>query len=240
LTQSPAVSASAIKTAISTSCCTAPHTSPVYPPICRFASSFKAGERSRDEHADDPASQPCGWNGDDESRDERDFVCGSRRDTGRGGHSVNACRRHAGHQGDHAVSRQRARGNERGRRIESPCIEYLVERREPQDHREKQRQDAEGADAAVAHDGELSLLVSPAPKTVGRVGKPILMQRAGHNDECSDREGGGEQGRKAYRCADHEHDGTGGPDDRSGDGECARGAAEIELFGRAAHYRQPR
>ena len=44
---------------------------------------------------------------------------------------------------------------------------------------EHERDNAVGAMSAVAHDRQLALAVTAAAEPVGRVGEPVLMQRAG-------------------------------------------------------------
>ena len=102
--------------------------------------------------------------------------------------------------------RQRRRAGERSdqyqakRRAPEPAVERRGQRADAQDERERDRDCAIGADAAVAHDLELPRSRRAAAETIGDVGEPVLVQRAGRDDERGCREaprGGAGAGRAA-------------------------------------------
>ena len=116
-------------------------------------------------------------------------------------------REHAAGQGPGAVAeavgagrRQPCQGQEaeaaRGRasrhqgRARQPGAAARAERRQagrPQQQRQAERERPIGADAAVAHDGELALAGAPAAEAVGRVGEPVLVQPAAGQHRRGDR-----------------------------------------------------
>ena len=99
---------------------------------------------------------------------------------------------------------------------------------DPEDERQDEGDGAVGADAAVAHDGELALPGRAAAKAVGDVGEPILVQRAGRGDERGDGERRADEGRQAERLGRREREDAGEADDRAGDRRGPGDAIEVE------------
>lgn len=117
------------------------------------------------------------------------------------------------------MPRQDGRGDEgaRGSCEVEDC--ECRERFSAQHHRADERQHAEGADAAVVHDGELGVQRRSAPQPVGRVGETVLVEGAGEGDQGQDGDEGGKPRRQVEGGGEPQDDGGREPDDGSDDGK---------------------
>ena len=151
--------------------------------------------------------------------------------------AVGARRIEQGEGGERARPGDRRRERQRARRLSEPVPESRRQRPDPEDQRQDEGDGAVGADAAVAHDGELPLPGRAAAKTVGDVGEAVLVQRAGRGDHRGDRQRRADQRRQAERLGRREREDAGDPDDRAGDRGGPGDAIEVET--RVGRRRQP-
>ena len=103
---------------------------------------------------------------------------------------------------------------------------------------EHQRDDAVSAMRAVAHDRELALAIPAAAEPVGRVGEPVLVQRAGRGDAGGDREQRGRPDRQAEQPGDKKRDGAQRADAASDQRESPAGSGDRAGLGRLRRERK--
>ena len=148
--------------------------------------------------------------------------------SGGGARAVGARRIEQGKGGERARSGDHGGKRQRAGRLAKPVPESRRQRADPEDERQGEDDGAIGADAAVAHDGELALPGRAAAKAVGDVSEPVLVQRAGRGDQRADRQRPADERRQAKRLGRCEHEDAGEPDDRAGDRDGPGDAIEVE------------
>ena len=126
----------------------------------------------------------------------------------------------------------------RGRGPENPCASAAESAAIRIDEREDERHRAEGADAAVAHDGELLLPGRAAAEAVGDVGEPVLVQRAGRGDERRGRKRRGDERGQAEARRRPERDRADEAHDRARERRSPGEAVEVEARLRRRRQRQ--
>ena len=130
--------------------------------------------------------------------------------------------------------RQRGCAGERGDqdqaegRAPEPAVERRGQRADAQDERKRERDRAVGADAAVAHDLELHRPRRAAAETVGDIGEPVLMQRAGQGDERRRRQRSAKEQGQAEQRRQREDERADETDSGAGDRRRPGDAAQVE------------
>src|SRR4051794_13127143 len=82
------------------------------------------------------------------------------------------------------------------------------DRSRTQSKAEHERDNAISAMSTVAHDRQFALAIAAAAESVGRVGEPVLMQRAGHRKTGGNREQRSRADREAEQPGSKKDDGA--------------------------------